>query len=77
MIDSGRFNPARDEVEDASPVHLHVENIQPFAATEAAPQARDNGHSMLFDLGQVDVSFEQSTDTLWAFMTPANRPNYS
>jgi DSF synthase len=77
MTDSGRFNPAHDEVEDVSSVHLPDDDIHGFTVRESPPQGRDNNQSMLFDLGQIDVSWDESIDTLWAFMTPANRPNYN
>jgi DSF synthase len=35
------------------------------------------GRVKLFDLGQLDVDWEESTGILWAFMTPEDRPNYS
>src|SRR3546814_16837405 len=31
----------------------------------------------MFDLGQIDVSWDADAATLWAFMTPTTRPNYS
>ncbi len=33
------------------------------------------GRSKLFDLGQIDVQWDQDLSTLWAFMTPIDRPN--
>jgi len=33
------------------------------------------GRSKLFDLGQIDVQWDQELSTLWAFMTPIDRPN--
>lgn len=35
------------------------------------------GHSKLFDLGQIDVSWDPDIGTLWAFITPLDRPNYN
>ena len=35
------------------------------------------GRSKLFDLGQIDVQWDQDLGTLWAFMTPLDRPNYN
>lgn len=35
------------------------------------------GQSSLFDLGQIDVRWDADLSALWAFMTPANRPNFS
>lgn len=40
---------------------------------EALPSDRSN----LFDLGQIDVSWDADAATLWAYMTPAQRPNFS
>jgi len=35
------------------------------------------GQSKLFDLGQIDVQWEPELGTLWAFITPLDRPNYN
>lgn len=35
------------------------------------------GQSKLFDLGQIDVQWEPELSTLWAFITPIDRPNYN
>jgi len=35
------------------------------------------GQSKLFDLGQIDVQWEPELNTLWAFITPLDRPNYN
>lgn len=40
-------------------------------------QVARGGRSLLFDLGQMDVSWEADIATLWAFMTPEARPNYN
>ncbi|WP_340265115.1 crotonase/enoyl-CoA hydratase family protein [Sphingobium mellinum] len=78
MVDSGRFNPAREEVEDASSVPLSGDDaIHHISVTDRRSDPGDSGYSMLFDLGQIDVSWDLPIDTLWAFMTPATRPNYS
>ncbi|WP_208404795.1 crotonase/enoyl-CoA hydratase family protein [Sphingobium vermicomposti] len=78
MIDSARFSPAQNEVDDMSSVQVpDAADIHQFAATEINPAGREAGQSMLFDLGQIDVSWDEPLDTLWAFMTPATRPNYS
>ncbi len=34
-------------------------------------------HSALFDLGQLDVTFDARTRTLWTFMTPEGRPSFN
>lgn len=77
MIDSGHFN-------------LSENGADPKAATQAngmAESARvsltertafvEGQPSQLFDLGQIDVRWEPEIDTLWAFMTPLDRPNYN
>lgn len=78
MVDSGRFNPARDEVTDGSATHLPVDDrMHSLSPADRPLAAADMGQSMLFDLGQIDVTWEEPTNTLWAFMTPHERPNYS
>ena len=48
------------------------------AQTEATALAFDlPGQSKLFDLGQIDVQWEPELNTLWAFITPLDRPNYN
>lgn len=75
MIDSGRFNPARDDTEAVSDAHfVHGGDPLPLAATET-PLADEIGRSSLFDLGQIDVRWDEELATLWAFMTPTERPN--
>lgn len=77
MIDSGRFNPTRDEAEHASEDHFsHSGDHPPLAATESARDAALR-QSSLFDLGQIDVRWDEDLATLWAFMTPLERPNFS
>lgn len=53
--------------------------IAPGAAVPAAdPLVEDRlGQSKLFDLGQIDVQWEPEMGTLWAFITPLDRPNYN
>ena len=79
MIDSGRFNPTRDEASDASEDHLTDSGVHPpFAVTETSRDAvldKAFRQSTLFDLGQIDVRWDQDIGTLWAFMTPLERPN--
>src|SRR3546814_13927240 len=78
MIDSGRFNSAREHMDDLTPAHLPAEEDAALAAvTESVVSAPDIGTSTMFDLGQIDVSWDADAATLWAFMTPTNRPNYS
>ena len=51
----------------------------PAAETHNAdPVVEDRlGQSKLFDLGQIDVQWEPEVGTLWAFITPLDRPNYN
>lgn len=79
MVDSGRFNPA----------HAGTRAPQDDAFLPAGPDYRDAAdsdgtgsdvgeafsRSMLFDLGQIDIRWEPELATLWAFMTPHERPN--
>lgn len=67
MIESARFHPASDEVNDDAPA---------MSATDGHP-AREIGRSTLFDLGQIDVGWDAAQSILWAFMTPETRPNYN
>ncbi|SCW87963.1 DSF synthase [Sphingobium faniae] len=40
-----------------------------------SPASEEFRQSLLFDLGQIDVRWEAERGTLWAFMTPHERPN--
>ncbi|KMS62961.1 DSF synthase [Sphingobium wenxiniae] len=75
MIDSGRFNPThvdmRTSHEEVTALPLDNEYL---AATENRV-SEDFRQSMLFDLGQIDVRWDAELATLWAFMTPHERPN--
>ncbi|KQN05038.1 enoyl-CoA hydratase [Sphingobium sp. Leaf26] len=79
MIDSGRFNPTRDEAEAAFEDDFSGSaELPPLAVTEAGPETgleRAFRQSTLFDLGQIDVRWDDELSTLWAFMTPLERPN--
>src|SRR5215217_1662591 len=33
--------------------------------------------SRLFDLGQLDVRWDEMSETLWTWMTPVDRPNFN
>ena len=52
--------------------------IDPLAAKSFSPQAaistRRTRPSGLFSLDQLDVSWDQSTATLWTYMDPTDRP---
>jgi DSF synthase len=70
MIDSGRFSAADERATEVEAA-FEIESFGEDAVTSSpAP-------SQLFDLGQIDVQWEAESETLWAFMTPANRPNFS
>jgi DSF synthase len=73
MIDSGRFNPSREAVETAGEEHFVPDTDQ--IAISVAEIAVPADRSTLFDLGQIDVRWDADLSTLWAFMTPHERPN--
>lgn len=76
MIDSGRFTPADErEVSVALPVSEGGFAIEDDVRD--APDIRQTARSSMFDLGQIDVHWDAAAETLWAFMTPADRPNFS
>jgi DSF synthase len=41
------------------------------------PLASNGAGSRLFDLGQLDVTWDAATGTLWTYMTPLDRPNFN
>lgn len=45
--------------------------------TQADEQFELPVKSKLFDLGQIDVQWDADLATLWAFITPLDRPNYN
>src|SRR5262249_49349512 len=47
------------------------------SAARLVPVARPAGGRELFGLRQLEVSFEESTGTLWSFMRPEGRPSYN
>ncbi len=75
MIDSGRFHPTIEAFD--APDDARFDSNGPFAidVAESDVFALDIGHSTLFDLGQIDVRWDADLATLWAFMTPHERPN--
>lgn len=75
MIDSGRFHAGRDDAEHASDEHLVDTGDRPPLAAAATPLVAAFQQSTLFDLGQIDVRWDADLATLWAFMTPHDRPN--
>lgn len=52
--------------------------LRPFAPVENSPSAARvaNDHE-LFNLRQIEVSFEPDTGILWSFMRPEGRPSYN
>ncbi|QDC39137.1 crotonase/enoyl-CoA hydratase family protein [Sphingobium fuliginis] len=64
-------------MDDLTPAPLPAEEDVVAAVTESMASTPDVGTSTMFDLGQIDISWEADAATLWAFMTPSNRPNYS
>ena len=77
MIDSGRFNPTRDDID--MPPDMDMMDQGDAVSPSATEIELDSaiGQSSLFDLGQIDVRWDADLSALWAFMTPANRPNFS
>jgi len=76
MVDSGRFNSTREHVDDLTPAHVPEDVV--FASTADSSISRPEiGTSTMFDLGQIDISWDADSAALWAFMTPSDRPNYS
>ncbi|EQB17251.1 crotonase/enoyl-CoA hydratase family protein [Sphingobium lactosutens] len=76
MIDSGRFVVTHTEVEAVNddPMEEETQTASDAVVTETA-LTQAIGKSTLFDLGQIDVRWDEELATLWAFMTPLERPN--
>ena len=77
MTDSLRLDPL---VHDGSGDYSSAFHDQGQPQTALAPVIPDDealGQSKLFDLGQIDVSWDAELGTLWAFITPDDRPNYN
>ena len=88
MTDKVRLRTAEQEIEESqsadnadavlanSPIAV-PERIE--RAPNIPPIQEDDriGQSKLFDLGQIDVQWEPELNTLWAFITPLDRPNYN
>ncbi|MET0249018.1 MAG: crotonase/enoyl-CoA hydratase family protein [Sphingobium sp.] len=71
MMESGRFDPGMQGREQDGPADILVEDLA------ARPAQLGGQPTNLFDLGQIDVRWDASARTLWAFMTPETRPNYN
>lgn len=86
MVDSHRFEALSrndgfdyaDTTDSDGRSYIATPNLQP-SSVPAPPQFADDviGRSVLFDLGQMDVSWDADLGTLWAFITPQDRPNYN
>src|SRR3546814_11736405 len=68
MTESVRFHALERSGETADNVLAHGH----AAATQPRPAP-----TSLFDLGQLEVEWEEEMGTLWAFITPHDRPNYT
>src|SRR3546814_8036589 len=66
MTESVRFHALERSGETADNVLAHGH----AAATQPRPAP-----TSLFDLGQLEVEWEEEMGTLWAFITPHDRPN--
>lgn len=77
MTDSGRFSTLGGDT--PAPVENSADILAAALNGIAAPsRALDlDNHSKLFDLGQIDVDWDPDIATLWAFITPLDRPNYN
>lgn len=55
-----------------------IHSTQPRSfSPQATASARRTRPSALFSLDQLDVSWDQSTGTLWTYMDPKGRPNFN
>src|SRR3546814_11580245 len=68
MTESVRFHALERSGETADNVLAHGH----AAATQPRPAP-----TSLFDLGQLEVEWEEEMGTRWAFITPHDRPNYN
>ena len=71
MMDSGRFDPEMQNVDHDDRTDLMSGDLP------SRPETLAGEPTTLFDLGQIDVSWDAAKRTLWAFMTPETRPNYN
>lgn len=70
MIDSGRFAALGHDEPMPAPTELDIVAPGSGADMTSVP-------SKLFDLGQMDVRWDEGLGTLWAYITPQDRPNYN
>ena len=69
-MDQTRIGPTDSQTlpNDAADTILDEAELQRVAEIQPSP---------LFDLGQLDVSFDPETKALWTFMTPEGRPSFN
>lgn len=81
MVDSSHMDAlSRSEADDGEGARTMLASapLSSVLARNATSLDVDSiGRSKLFDLGQIDVRWEPEAATLWAFMTPQDRPNYN
>jgi DSF synthase len=77
MIDSGHFNLSENGIDRDATTQVDDMGEETRTSFVKQPDSVDGQPSQLFDLGQIDVRWEAEIDTLWAFMTPLDRPNYN
>jgi DSF synthase len=77
MVDSGQLNLSGSGMERDTVTQLEDRTEDTHIPGAERRDTADSQRSTLFDLGQVDVRWEPEIDTLWAFMTPEDRPNYN
>lgn len=66
------YYPAEDDDHSVIvPSSVPASTVDVPAVQEAPPRTG------LFDLGQIDVSWDEELGTLWGFITPLDRPNYN
>lgn len=75
-LDSLGHNAADDYADEhgstAGPASLPANS-----SAVSAPVQPGFGRTTLFDLGQLDITWEPENATLWAYVTPFDRPNYN
>lgn len=74
MVDSGQFVATQ---RDSAPEVALDETMVALAGATHSGAVEFHRQSKLFDLGQIDVAWEPEIGTLWAHITPQDRPNYN
>mgnify|MGYP001764924068 CR=1 FL=1 len=89
MHSAGENSPTFAIPSDHSPSrHMHLDKavgnsdesmdlLLPTGTDNAEETFTLPSQSKLFDLGQIDVQWDAELATLWAFITPLDRPNYN